>query len=83
MEMAFQDLAPTSSLEEQQVMRQDMEQNIGHYIRENFQALQQMADNGDVAAHLLDNMHHIDVPEYDMDSDSVYDWDTADASLGS
>ena len=78
MEMAFQDLAHTSSPEEQQIMRQDMEQNIGHYIRENFQALQRMAANGDIATHVLDNMHHIEVH-----SESLYDWDNADASQGS
>lgn len=81
MEMAFQDLAASTSLQDQQRMRRDMEENIGIYIRDNFHALQQVAANGDIAAHVLNNMHHMEVPEYDMDQDSVYAWDSVDGSL--
>lgn len=81
MEMAFQDLASTTSLEDQQLMRQDMEQNLTHYIREHFTALQQITGMGNVAAHILNNLHHMDIPMANHEDDEIYDWGSVDGSL--
>ena len=75
LEMAFQDLAPGESMEEQEQMRQDMRQNMGYYIQEHDQQIQRMAQAGEAAQHLLSNLHNFPVPEEDTEEE-FYDWDT-------
>eukprot|EP00435_Cladocopium_sp_Y103_P025940 s697_g6.t1 len=75
LEMSYQDVAPGMTAEEQQLMRRDIQENMGYYVREHLADLQRLTQSSETASQLLSQ-----IPTEAEDEEDIYDWATVEES---
>ena len=80
LQMSYQDVAPGMTAEEQQMMRRDLQDSMGYYVREHLADLQRLTQNSETASQLLSQG---ELPVEWEDEEDHYDWDTVEESLES